>query len=86
LPEVLLFLFVYRNGVADGLPDLFAVAGRSCRRRDGLDGVEVAADFGVGFGASVALAQVVDDARGLWGLLVVVLDECSAVRWFMRSP
>src|SRR5580692_7089094 len=51
------------------------MAGIACRRRDGLDGVEVAAQCGVGFGASVALAQVMDDVRGLRRLLVVVLDE-----------
>ena len=73
--KALLFALVNRNDVADGLPDLFAVVGHACRHRDGSDGVEIAAQLGVGFGALLAPAQVAGDAPGVRRFLVIVLDQ-----------
>ena len=67
--------FVDGGEAADGLPDLLAVLSVARGWRDGLDGGEVVAECGVGFGAFAALVQVTIDARGLRGFSVVVLDE-----------
>src|SRR5580704_17191155 len=73
-PTAFLF-FVNRQRALDRLPDLLAVGGIAHGHSRRLDGCEILAERGVGFGAGVALAQVLLDDCGIRGFSVVVIDE-----------